>query len=51
MYKDQFPPEMKAPDEVLEELRALAGFRLRTKEKPFADVASIRDWSFAEKIK
>lgn len=51
MYKDQFQPELKAPDEVLDEFRAMAGFRLKTKEKPFADVASIRDWSFVEKIK
>jgi len=51
MYKDQFPLEMKAPDEVLDEFKAMAGFRLRIKEKPFADVASIRDWSFVEKVK
>ena len=51
MYKDQFPLEMKAPDEVLDEFKAMAGFRLRIKEKPFADVVSIRDWSFVEKIK
>lgn len=53
VYRDQYNPELTAPDSVLEEYKGVATFRLKDKAKitELPTVQSLRDWSFAEKAR
>ncbi|HEX9145360.1 MAG TPA: ABC transporter substrate-binding protein [Candidatus Binatia bacterium] len=49
LYRDQFNPDLKVADSVVEEWIAVGTFR--SKEKPAARSQIVYDWSFAEKAK
>ena len=48
-YRDQYNPDLTAPDSVVEEWIAVGTFR--AKEKINAKPQVVRDWSFAEKAR
>ena len=49
VYREQFNPDLKVPDSVVDEWIAVGTFR--SKEKPAARPPTVYDWSFAEKAK
>jgi NitT/TauT family transport system substrate-binding protein len=49
LYRDQFNPDLKVADSVVEEWIAVGTFR--SKEKPSARAQIVYDWSFAEKAR
>jgi NitT/TauT family transport system substrate-binding protein len=49
LYRDQFNPDLKVADSVVEEWIAVGTFR--SKEKPAARSQIVYDWSFAEKAR
>ena len=49
LYREQFNPDLKVADSVVEEWIAVGTFR--SKEKPQARAQTVYDWSFAERAK
>lgn len=49
LVREQYNPELTLPDTVVNDLLAVGNFR--SKEKTEVNLATVRDWSFAEKAK
>lgn len=51
LFRDQYNPEMSLPDSAVEELLAVGTFRAKEKDSIKTNISSLRDWSFAERVR